>query len=289
MHGQLLKLTFAGSIKIDSVLPSYNTFRTAGCIFIAAMASSLAVFNFCLFLSKSKIVWLFKCVTGTCSLFLVQTNFSVEEVVLMVLARLYWLDSTIFIVVTGLWTRVHKVQLLVVFLLLLFLACGLLMWTLSHNPSEVPVLTVPSPLPFSNMFTRQNEHVAVCLELHYAIQLDIGTYIVTSALHRDSFAQSYITLYKWTLALTLSFLPHRRDLLLVWRQQPHRMAGTVWQVYPSTLFPARTDRSLQLWDGRWVWLSWCAQILILPDQNTQTVENNANVNRTGLFFKATIP
>ena len=181
MHGQLLKLTFAGSIKIDSVLPSYNTFRTAGCIFIAAMASSLAVFNFCLFLSKSKIVWLFKCVTGTCSLFLVQTNFSLEEVVLMVLACLYWLDSTIFIVVTGLWTRVHKVQLLVVLLLLLFLACGLLMWTLSHNPSEVPVLTVPSPLPFSNMFTRQNEHVAVCLELHYTIQLDIGTYIVTSA------------------------------------------------------------------------------------------------------------
>ena len=56
LHGQFLKLIYAGSIKIYSVLPSCNTFRTASCIFMAAMASSFAVFNFCPFLSKSKIV-----------------------------------------------------------------------------------------------------------------------------------------------------------------------------------------------------------------------------------------
>ena len=56
LHGQPLKLIYAGSSKIYSILPSCNTFRTASCIFMAAMACSFAVFNFFPFLSKSKIV-----------------------------------------------------------------------------------------------------------------------------------------------------------------------------------------------------------------------------------------
>ena len=53
-----------------------------------------------------------------------------------------------------------------------------------------------------------------CLEIHYAIELDIGTNIVISALRRDFFAWRYITPYNWTLALILSFLPCAETLLL---------------------------------------------------------------------------